>query len=79
MVHLVPEEMLGEFFGLYAFSGKAAAIFGPLIWGTVVLGFGSFETLRYRLALGAMLLLILIGLFVLRSVPERRSPQGVTV
>jgi UMF1 family MFS transporter len=78
MVHLVPEEMLGEFFGLYAFSGKAAAIFGPLIWGLVVMCFGSFEALRYRLALGAMLVLILIGLFVLWSVPERRSPHSVT-
>ena len=38
---LVPESRLGMFYGLYAFSGKMAAIVGPLIWGLVVLWFTS--------------------------------------
>ena len=71
MVSLVPEEMLGEFFGLYAFSGKAAAIFGPLVWGLVVASFSGLGILKYKLAVGSLLLLILIGLLILRSVPKR--------
>lgn len=71
MVSLVPEKMLGEFFGLYAFSGKAAAIFGPLIWGLVVISFSHLGVVKYKLAVGSLLLLILIGLLILRSVPGK--------
>jgi UMF1 family MFS transporter len=36
---LAPEETLGQFFGLYALSGRVAAIIGPVVWGGVVLLF----------------------------------------
>jgi len=36
---LVPKETLGQFFGLYALSGKVAAVAGPLLWGVAVLYF----------------------------------------
>lgn len=36
LAELVPKEELGRFFGLFALSGRAAAIVGPLIWTTVV-------------------------------------------
>jgi len=36
---LAPRETLGQFFGLYALSGRTAAIMGPLLWGGVVLYF----------------------------------------
>lgn len=34
---LVPRENLGQFFGLYALSGKVAAVAGPILWGVAVL------------------------------------------
>jgi UMF1 family MFS transporter len=34
---LVPRETLGQFFGLYALSGKVAAVAGPVLWGAAVL------------------------------------------
>jgi UMF1 family MFS transporter len=34
---LVPREKLGQFYGLYTLSGRAAATVGPLLWGLVVL------------------------------------------
>lgn len=34
---LVPEEKLGQFYGVYSLCSKAAATLGPLIWGTVAL------------------------------------------
>jgi UMF1 family MFS transporter len=73
LVTLVPGEMLGEFFGLYSFSGKTAAIFGPLIWGLVVLCFRGFEILRYKFAVGALLILICVGLAILWRIPDRWS------
>jgi UMF1 family MFS transporter len=36
---LVPRKTLGQFFGLYALSGKVAAVAGPLLWGAAVLYF----------------------------------------
>lgn len=36
LAELVPREDLGRFFGLFALSGRAAAIFGPLVWAAVV-------------------------------------------
>ncbi len=34
---LVPEEKLGQFYGIYSLCSKAAATIGPLIWGVVAL------------------------------------------
>jgi UMF1 family MFS transporter len=70
LVTLVPGEMLGEFFGLYSFSGKAAAVCGPLVWGMVVFCFRDLQVVKYKLAVGSMLILICIGLAVLWGVPE---------
>jgi UMF1 family MFS transporter len=36
---LVPRQNLGQFFGLYALSGKVAAVMGPILWGAAVLYF----------------------------------------
>jgi MFS transporter, UMF1 family len=33
---LAPRNMLGQFYGLYSLSGRAAAIIGPLLWGGAV-------------------------------------------
>jgi UMF1 family MFS transporter len=37
LTSLAPREVLGQFFGLYSLSGKAAAILGPIVWGLVIL------------------------------------------
>ncbi|MFH1699034.1 MAG: MFS transporter [Candidatus Zixiibacteriota bacterium] len=36
LILLTPREKLGEFFGLFSISGRAAAICGPMVWGAVV-------------------------------------------
>ncbi len=36
LAELVPRDELGRFFGLFALSGRAAAVIGPLIWTTTV-------------------------------------------
>jgi UMF1 family MFS transporter len=50
---LVPREKLGQFYGLYTLSGRAAATIGPLIWGLVVL-FGKSDSWLGRLAIGSL-------------------------
>jgi UMF1 family MFS transporter len=72
---LVPEERLGEFFGLYALSGRAAAIMGPLVWGGVVLALNSLGTIKYRFAAASLALFTIAGLVVLWGVktPEKNA------
>ena len=67
---LVPEERLGEFFGLYALSGRAAAIMGPLVWGGAVLALNSLGPLKYRFAAGSLAIFTIAGLAVLWGVKE---------
>ncbi len=45
LTSLAPKEVLGQFFGLYSLSGKAAAILGPIIWGFVILYFKADKVL----------------------------------
>ena len=45
LAELVPRDELGKFFGLFALSGRAAAVVGPLIWTLAVYMFQPDVTL----------------------------------
>lgn len=76
LVTLVPGEMLGEFFGLYALTGKAAAIIGPLIWGGVTIALNSFSVaVQYKSALAVLAGLMSVGLLLLCRVPDLHRQQ----
>jgi len=71
LISLVPKEMLGEFFGLYSFSGKLAATAGPLLWVFVVDLFSpKGDIFKYKAAVAALLILMIIGLIILWRVPN---------
>ncbi|MDZ7371135.1 MAG: MFS transporter [candidate division KSB1 bacterium] len=71
LITLAPKERLGEFFGLYALSGKAAAIIGPLIWsGAARLAEPSGQAVKYRVALASLTLIMFAGMIVLLGVPD---------
>lgn len=67
-IELVPERMLGEFFGLYSLSGKLASIVGPLLWGALVYVFSDYGKLAYRIAILSLAIMAFAGLIVLRGV-----------
>jgi MFS-type transporter involved in bile tolerance (Atg22 family) len=87
LAEMVPLQELGRFFGLYALSGRAAAIFGPIIWGVIVHVFSPERSagiwlaellsipdegkvrLPYQLAIAALVIIMLIGLYIFRKVP----------
>ena len=73
MVSLVPEEMLGEFFGLYSLSGRCAAITGPLLWGLVVLVLHPFgDAVRYKGAVLTLMIMMVVALLILwKMVPDK--------
>ena len=72
-IALSPAHMIGEVFGFYGFMGKTAAIFGPLVWGFVVLKFKFLGLLKYRLAVLSLLLFLILGLIILQGVPCKKK------
>lgn len=76
LISLVPKERLGEFFGLYALSGKIAAIIGPLLWSSVTFLLSAYgDVIRYKAALAVLALNMLAGLLILRRVPDFHRRQ----
>lgn len=78
LVKLSPPEMLGEFFGLYGLTEKFATVIGPLIWGLTVLIFEPLGIIRYRIAVGMLLLFMCLGLFVLTKVPKEKEVTALS-
>ncbi|SFA76888.1 MULTISPECIES: MFS transporter [unclassified Bacillus (in: firmicutes)] len=64
IVELTPENKRGQFFGLFAFSGKVSSIVGPLLYGTITLIFADYGNIASRLALSSLIVLTVIGLFI---------------
>ena len=68
MAHLAPENLRTEMFGLFAFSGKATAFLGPLLFGLATTATGST-----RAGIAVILAFFLIGGLLLLSVPDKRQ------
>jgi UMF1 family MFS transporter len=71
LVRMAPPERIGEMFGLFGLVGKLSAVVGPLLYGGIV--FVLLEPLgraAYAVAILSLLALMLVGLWLLRGVPE---------
>lgn len=68
LVELSPVEKQGEFFGLYAISGRMSAILGPLVWGVVTSLFPGNEALGNRFAVASLIVFVVIGWLFLAKV-----------
>ncbi|KAB7704745.1 MFS transporter [Bacillus aerolatus] len=68
IIEATPKEKRGQFFGLFAFSGKVSAIVGPFIYGTITLVLAGYGNVASRTALGSLMILVLIGLLVHRRI-----------
>jgi len=73
LINLVRDnEKLAGYFGLFALTGRMAAVIGPIIWGLTVLLFGPLGAVKYRFAVGSVLIMMIAGFFILRKVPDVR-------
>jgi MFS transporter, UMF1 family len=75
LIRLAPREQMGEMFGLFGLVGKLSAVVGPLLYGGIV--FVLLEPMgraAYSVAILSLLGLMLVGLWLLRAVPE--PPSG---
>jgi UMF1 family MFS transporter len=73
IIELSPPEKVGEFFGLYGFAGKAASIFGPMLWGVVVWALDSTGTFKYRVAVTVLLGTVIVASFLFRGLTRKIS------
>jgi len=65
---LVPQEKIGELFGLFALVAYIAALAGPLLWGVLVLLMTPLGILRYRITVFVLGMLPLISFIYLKRV-----------
>ncbi|MGH7520738.1 MAG: MFS transporter [Gemmatimonadales bacterium] len=68
MGRFVPERHQAEFFGFFAFSGKATSFLGPLLLGTVTQAFDS-----QRMGVATVIAFFVVGGVLLATVDERRG------
>jgi len=67
MARLVPSQHEGEFFGVFAFSGKVTAFLGPLLLGLVADAYGQ------RMGMASLLVFFVFGGIILWRVDEKRD------
>ncbi len=67
ITELAPKEQLAEMFGLAGLFARASSILGPLLWGVLV-----WDPARYRIAVLSLVGLLMIGILLLRRVPDPR-------
>jgi MFS transporter, UMF1 family len=81
MLRLSPPDRVGEFFGLYGLAGKFSAVTGPVLYGVVVstLLNAGWGKAAYQAGILSFLVLMFIGFFILRTVPDpgAESPDVV--
>lgn len=68
MARFVPEKKQAEFFGFFAFSGKATSFLGPIVLGSVTAAFGS-----QRAGVATVILFFLVGGTLMATVDEARG------
>jgi UMF1 family MFS transporter len=79
LARLVPQDRLGEFFGLFILANDFGAILGPISWGVTVELLKAQGLIAYQAAVGVQLFFLVLGLLlVLRvPVPEKREEAAL--
>jgi len=71
LLRLAPPDRVGEMFGLYGLVGKFSAVVGPLLYGVIVKALlEPLGNAAYQVAIASLLLLLIVGIAILRGVPE---------
>ncbi len=76
LVALSPPEKVGEFFGLFALAGRFSAVLGPALTAILLLVFGRGAT-AYRISVGSLAVIMVLGIFFLLRVPDARPGRTV--
>lgn len=72
-IRLVPNEKIGEVFGLFNLVGYLSCIVGPVFWGLILLFLSPLGEAGYRLSLLSLNSFLLLGLIFLLRIPKVNS------
>ena len=72
LLRLTKPEEVGEMLGLYGMAGKLSAVIGPLMFGVIVFALDpeANGVIAYQVAILSLLVLMVIGFWIVRLVPE---------
>lgn len=74
VIRIVPEEKIGEAFGLFSLIAYLSAIVGAFFWGIILFFLSPLNELGYRIALSSLILFMVLGfIFLLRLPKEKRD------
>lgn len=76
-IKLVPEENIGEIFGLFNLVGYIAGIVGPLFWGLVLFSLSFMGDVRYRVALLSLVIFMGFSFYHLLKIPEKVEREKI--
>lgn len=78
LLRLSTPDRVGEMFGLYGLVGKFSAVVGPFVYGSIVLALReSMGRGAYQVAIGSLFVLLVIGILILRGVPEGNAEDDI--
>jgi MFS-type transporter involved in bile tolerance (Atg22 family) len=78
LVPLSAPEKLSEFFGPYSIAGRLSAITGPALIAILLTIFDDLGTaFSYRIAVGSLTFVMMLGIFFLARVPDVRPDRTV--
>lgn len=77
IVQLSPPEKRGQFFGLFAFSGKVSSIVGPLLYGSITYALKDYGQLGGRIALGSLMVLVAVGLLIHFKIKTPETTENI--
>lgn len=72
VISLSPKHRVGEFFGFTGLASIAGALISPLLWLLTITAFEPFGVLKYRIAVRVLAVMIALGFFVLKGVPDQK-------
>ena len=73
MAHLSPNNKHNLAFAYFGLAERASSLLGPVVWGLLVSNLVSYGILRYRVAMLAMSVFIILGLIALSKVKSDRE------
>lgn len=75
LIELVPQEKIGQMFGLFGLAGRFSSVLGPIVWGLVTFAFAGLGLLKYRLAIASVFIFMFAGYLIFQKVPDPRKVE----
>jgi len=79
MAHIAPKGKHNLAFAYFGLAERASSFIGPIVWGLVVSNLVLIGSYRYRIAVLAITIFIILGLFALSKVKDDRKGKAVSV